>query len=213
MSATVMERLRAGTRGAHDGLEGARFSTAMTDGTLPLDRYVGQLAAYRVVLEALEGELSRATDPSVGSVWSEELRKLPLVDRDLNHFGGGDGLGDGSSSALAAEAGKAFARAVRDAAAADPRALLGFLYVMEGSTLGGMVLGPYVTKAYRLDAGDGVAYYGCGDRERWARFTARMNAALTAPEAQEPVIAAAREAYRHTIAITRALSAGLPAAT
>lgn len=204
MSPTVMERLRAGTRGAHDGLEDARFATAMTDGTLPLDRYVGQLAAYRGVLEALEDELSRTTDPSVGSVWSDELRKLHLVDRDLNHFGD-------TGSALAAEAGKDFARAVRDAAAADPRALLGFLYVMEGSTLGGTVLRPHVAKAYRLDSGDGVAYYGSGDRERWARLTERMNAALTGPEAQEPVVAAAREAYRHTTAISRALSAGLAA--
>lgn len=203
MSPTVMERLRAGTRGAHDGLEDARFATAMTDGTLPLGRYVGQLAAYRGVLEALEDELSRTTDPSVGSVWSEDLRKLPLVARDLKHFGA-------AGSDLAAEAGKAFAQTVRDAAAADPRALLGFLYVMEGSTLGGAVLRPYVTAAYRLDSGDGVAYYGSGDRERWARFTARMNAALTGPEDQDRVIAAAREAYRHITAISRALSAGLP---
>ncbi|MBT2479846.1 biliverdin-producing heme oxygenase [Streptomyces sp. ISL-94] len=206
MSATVVERLRSGTRAWHDGLESTRFATAMTAGTLPLDRYVGQLTAYGVVLEALEDELSRATSPSVGSVWSADLGKLPLVERDLAYFAGAGGA---PVPWAAAEAG-AFAREIRRAAASDPRALLGFLYVMEGSTLGGLVLRPYVAAAYGLHTGDGVAYYGSGDRARWARFTARMNGALTEPGAQDRVIAAARRACRHTAAIARALSAGLP---
>ncbi|MFJ4781421.1 biliverdin-producing heme oxygenase [Streptomyces sp. NPDC088762] len=206
MSAPVAERLRAGTRAWHDDLESTRFATALTAGTLPLDRYVGQLAAYRVVLEALEDELSRAAGPCVGQVWSPDLGKLPLVERDLRHFAD---AGSAPVPWAAAEA-AAFAREIRSTAASDPRGLLGFLYVMEGSTLGGLVLRPYVTEAYGLHTGDGVAYYGSGDRARWARFTARLNEALTEPAAQDRVMAAARQAYRHTAAITRALSAGLP---
>ncbi|MDQ0991043.1 biliverdin-producing heme oxygenase [Streptomyces sp. V3I7] len=205
MTETMVERLRANTRTWHDALEAAPFATAMLAGTLPLDRYVGQLAAYRVVLEALEGELSAATSPSVDSVWSADPGRLPLIDRDLRYFAGS---GTAPKPWAAAEA-EEFAQEIRSAAAAEPEALLGFLYVMEGSTMGGLVLCPYVTKAYGLGNGDGVAYYGSGDRGRWAAFTARMNQALTEPGAQHRVLAAAQRAYHHIAAISQALSTGL----
>ncbi|MCX4780680.1 biliverdin-producing heme oxygenase [Streptomyces sp. NBC_01264] len=205
---TVVERIRTGIRGRHAELEGTPFSTAMLAGTLPLDRYVDQLAAYRKVLEALEAELSRATGPCVTSVWSADLVKLPLIDRDLMHFAE-DGVFPASVAAGPADA---FVREIRAAAASDPRALLGFLYVLEGSTMGGMILRRCVAEAYGLCDTDGVAYYASGDRERWARFTARLNAALPGPGEQDGVIAAAGRAYHHIAAISVALSTGLGAA-
>ncbi|MFB6955799.1 biliverdin-producing heme oxygenase [Streptomyces sp. NPDC056309] len=205
MTATVVERLRASTRAWHDALENTGFATAMVAGTLPLDRYVGQLAAYRVVLDALEGELSRAASPSVDRVWSAELAKLPLIERDLRYFA----ESDVEPKPWAAGETAAFAQEIRRTAASAPQALLGFLYVLEGSTLGGLVLRQYVTTAYRLRNADGVAYYGSGDRDRWARFTTRMNQALSEPEAQGRVITAAHRAYHHIAAITGALSVGL----
>ncbi|MGW3506562.1 biliverdin-producing heme oxygenase [Streptomyces sp. NPDC000994] len=205
MTATAVERLRASTRAWHDALETSGFATAMVAGTLPLDRYVGQLAAYRVVLDALEGELSRAASPSVDRVWSADLVKLPLIDRDLRHFA----ESDVHPKPWAAGETKAFAQEIRRTAASTPQALLGFLYVLEGSTLGGLVLRQYVTTAYRLHNADGVAYYGSGDRDRWARFTARMNQALSEPESQDRVITAAHRAYHHIATMTDALSAGL----
>lgn len=211
-AATVVERLRASTRDWHDALEATPFASAMIAGTLPVERYVGQLAAYRVVLEALEGELARVTGLSAaapsaaGPVWSSDLVKLPLVERDLAHFASLGTL----PGPWAAEEADAFAADIRrHAAASDLPTLLGFLYVMEGSTLGALFLHPYVTAAYHLPGTDGVAYYTSGDRDRWARFTARMNQAFTGPEAQDQVIAAAHIAYRHAAAITGALSVGL----
>ncbi|MFD4522352.1 biliverdin-producing heme oxygenase [Streptomyces sp. NPDC058470] len=98
-------------------------------------------------------------------------------------------------------------------AASDPRELLGFLYVMEGSTLGALMLRQFVTAAYRLHTTEGVAYYSSGDRDRWACFTARMNEAHSRPEDQERVIAAAQRAYHHIAVISQALSAGLTPGT
>ncbi|WP_327304904.1 biliverdin-producing heme oxygenase [Streptomyces sp. NBC_01298] len=205
---TVAERIRASTRGRHAELEGTPFSAAMLAGTLPLDRYVDQLAAYRTVLDALEGELSRATAPSLTSVWSAELVKIPCIDRDLMHFAE-DGVFPGSRAGAPAVA---FAREIRAAAASDPLALLGFLYVLEGSTMGGAILRRYVTEAYGLRDTDGVAYYASGDRERWARFTARLDEALHGRAEQDGVVTAAGRAYRHIAAISAALSTGLGAA-
>jgi heme oxygenase len=200
---TVSRRLRSGTRAWHEALETTGFATAMLAGTLPLDRYVGQLAAYRVVLEILETELARATCPSVGSVWSPDLAKLPLVERDLRHFAA---RGTALEPCLAAER---FADEIRRTAATEPRELLGFLYVLEGSTLGALFLLRYVTEAYRLTDGNGVSYYGSGDRTRWAAFAERLDRTLGEPDVQERVLAAAERAYHHVALISRELSVGL----
>ena len=206
---TMVERLRTSTRDWHDALEATPFASAMIAGTLPVERYVGQLAAYRVVLAALEGELSRVKDSSIDStdpVWSSDLVKLPLIERDLAYFASLGTLPGPGRSRKGRRSRRRYGSGPRSPTSA---ALLGFLYVMEGSTLGALFLHPYVTAAYRLPGTDGVAYYTSGDRDRWARFTSRMNQALADPEAQDQVVAAARSAYRHTAAITGALSVGL----
>nr|WSY54717.1 biliverdin-producing heme oxygenase [Streptomyces sp. NBC_00886] len=193
---TATQRLRNGTRAWHEALERTGFATAMLAGTLPLHRYVGQLAAYRVVLETLEAELTRVTCPSVASVWSPDLVKLPLVESDLRHF---------AAQGIAPEPGPAaeeFAGEIPRTAAAEPRELLGFLYVLEGSTLGALFLRRYVTEAYRLTDGNGVSYYGSGDRARWAAFAERLDRALGEPAVQDRVLAAAERAYRHIALIS-----------
>jgi heme oxygenase len=199
---TPVERLRAATRAWHDALETTAFATAMLSGTLPLDRYVGQLAAYREALAALEGELSRATSPSVTHVWSPDLAKLPLIEHDLRHFTH-SGINPPPQARVA---GRAFAEEIRRTAAADPDALLGFLYVMEGSTLGALLLHRYVSEAYRLTVPYGLAYYGSGDRARWASFTIRLSEALTDPGTEARVVAAAGRAYHHTASVAEALA-------
>ncbi|MGX9886975.1 biliverdin-producing heme oxygenase [Streptomyces sp. NPDC002276] len=206
MTDTVSRRLRNGTRSWHEALESTGFATAMLAGTLPLDRYVGQLAAYRLVLEALEAELAHAVCPSVGSVWSPDLVKLPLVESDLRHFAA---LGTAPRPCTAAEE---FAVEVRHTAATEPTELLGFLYVLEGSTLGALFLLRYVTEAYRLTDGNGASYYGSGDRARWAAFAERLDQALGEPAVQDRVLAAAERAYRHVALISGELSAGLNSA-
>lgn len=203
---TVTQRLRSGTRAWHEALERTGFATAMLAGTLPLGRYVGQLAAYRAVLSALEAELTRATCPSVAAVWSPDLVKLPLLERDLRHFAAARGAVPEPGPAA-----EEFVGEIRRTAATEPRELLGFLYVLEGSTLGAMFLCRYVTEAYRLTDGNGASYYGSGDRTRWAAFTGRLDRALGEPAGQERVLAAAERAYRHIALISGELSAGLGA--
>ncbi|SED61340.1 Heme oxygenase [Streptomyces sp. 3213] len=200
MTDRATQRLRNGTRTWHQALESTEFAAAMFAGTLPLDRYVGQLAAYRVVLETLETELARATCPAVGSVWSPDLAKLPLLERDLRHFAT---LGVTPEPCPAATE---FADEIRHSGAIE---LLGHLYVLEGSTLGALFLLRYVTEAYLLTDGNGTSYYGSGDRARWAALTERLDRALGEPAVQDRVLAAAERAYRHVALISAELSVGL----
>jgi heme oxygenase len=158
-------------------------------------------------LAALEAELARATCPAVASVWSPDLVKLPLLERDLHHFAA---LGTAPEPGPAAEE---FTEEIRRTGATEPRELLGVLYVLEGSTLGAMFLCRHVTEAYRLTDGNGAAYYGSGDRTRWAAFTERLDRALDEPAVQERVLVAAERAYRHIALISGELSAGLGAPT
>ncbi|MEU4926036.1 biliverdin-producing heme oxygenase [Streptomyces yokosukanensis] len=210
MTATAADCLRTGTRAWHDTLETTGFATALLAGTLPLDRYVGQLAAHRMVLRSLEAELSRTAEPAVAGLWAaEDLRKVPLIERDLRHFAA---TGVEPERWPAAEA-AAFVRDIRRTAVVDPSSLLGQLYVLEGSTLGALHLRRRLTRAYDLGASDGTAYYGCGDRARWSRFTTRLNEALADPAAQTRALVAAERAYHHTARITTALSIGLAATT
>ncbi|MFD8392097.1 biliverdin-producing heme oxygenase [Streptomyces sp. NPDC059680] len=206
MTTTASARLRAGTRDRHDALERTGFATALLDGTLPLARYTAQLAALRLVLGELESELSRAAAPSVAGLWAaEDLRKAPLIERDLRHFAS-HGTAPGRWPAAHAAA---FTADIRTTAVADPLSLLGFLYVLEGSTLGALHLCRCVSRAYGLHGTDGMAYYASGDRARWIRFTTRLDEALADPPGQDRALAAALRAYRHTARITGALSSGL----
>jgi heme oxygenase len=192
MTATIMRRLREQTRTWHDALEATSFSLALRNHTLPLDRYAGQLAAYRVILDALETRLSTSDDESVAAVWRPDLAKVPLLTRDLEFFG---------TSEFPSETLDVARRCAAAIHGLEPVALLGFLYVLEGSTLGALDLSRHVRATYDLTGEDGLAYYDSGDRDRWAGFSARMNACLVCEPVQERVIAAAGTAYQW-IAVT-----------
>lgn len=192
MTATIMRRLREETRTWHDALEATSFSLALRERRLPLDRYVGQLAAYRIILDALETRLAATDDETVAAVWRPDLAKVPLLDQDLRFFGAGE---------LPSETLDVAQRCAAAIHHLDPVALLGFLYVLEGSTLGALDLSRHVRATYRLTGEDGLAYYGSGDRDRWAGFSARMNSALLREPVRERVLAAAGTAYQW-IAVT-----------
>jgi heme oxygenase len=187
MTATIMGRLREETHTWHDALEATSFSLALQERRLPLDRYAGQLAAYRIILDALETRLSATDDEIVAAVWRPDLAKVPLLARDLEFFG----ASEFPSETL--DVARRCAAAINNL---EPVALLGFLYVLEGSTLGALDLSRHVRATYDLTGDDGLAYYASGDRERWAGFSARMNAALVCEPVQERVVAAAGTAYQ-----------------
>lgn len=209
---SLMDRLKAETRNAHDMTEAIPFSAAMVAERLPIERFVGQLAAYRIVHEALERELAASEAPEVRAVWRAELAKLPLIDRDLAAFAARKVVADDSGISPAQE----FAARLRRDASSDPLALLGALYVLEGSMLGAAVLRGHLERAYGVTTDDGLAYqspYGPSPMPNWKLFKERMNAAVVDPDAQERVINGASEAFRGIGRILAALSRDLAVAS
>lgn len=205
-AATVMERLRLETRAAHEATEAIPFSAAMVQRRLPKERFVSHLAAMAVVHESLEAALAASDHPTVRGVWREDLRKLPLLQRDLSYFNARS-----LDSHAAQTQASAYADHIRTLATEDPVALLGHLYVLEGSTLGATILRGHIKEAYGLDQ-DGLAYYspyGNAVMPRWREFKDRMNAFAVDAAEQERIIEAAREAFSHIGRILSALSEGL----
>ncbi|MGH2446676.1 MAG: biliverdin-producing heme oxygenase [Candidatus Limnocylindria bacterium] len=193
---TLMARLRSETRDQHVMTEAVPFSTRIVDGSLPLASYTAQLAASLPVHEALERAVAGAGHPALRSVWEPSMRRVDALRADLRALGAlGPSPADLPPPTRTAAA--AFATWIDDLARRQPVALLGVLYVLEGSTLGGAVLRRHLAAAFQLED-DGLRYYspyGRHPKPHWVAFSMRMNVAVTGEREIELIIGTARETF------------------
>ena len=78
-----------------------------------------------------------------------------------------------------------------------PEAVLGSMYVIEGSTLGGAVIAQAVERNLGLSAGTGCAYFRSYGRETarmWKSFGAVLLAA-SSPETDDLIVGAAKTTF------------------
>ena len=205
---SMMARLRAETRDAHDLVEGLPYSESILDETVSRGRYIAQLHAWHAAHVALEGALEASPNDRVRAVWDQTAPRAGWLAQDLEAL---DPQGLQAMDAVQRGAYQ-WARAIEEVAASDPVGLLGHLYVLEGSSLGGMVLCKHLGAALELTPEAGLRYYTGYGREtaaRWRVFKARMDEAVDTPEAQERVLDQARRAFEHIAGLLEALSAGL----
>jgi heme oxygenase len=192
--AGTMLTLREGTAEHHRRAEQHPFQQQLVRGALPRELYVRWLGQMLQVHAALEGHLDRfvARHPQFKSVFNDERRKTAALHRDLAYFGS-----DAPQAPLPA------ARGLMDRmdrlAAAQPVALLGILYVLEGSTNGSKFIARRVRPAYELPAtGEGSAYldpYGDLQPARWQEWKAAMDAQGLSAAEVEPLTLAAQETF------------------
>ena len=201
---TLMEELKAATQPAHRQLETAPFFSALAAGQLPLESYVGQLRALAVIHGVLEQALASCADPRIGSVWNREMRKLPLLQNDLRFFEPRTvaNVKEGVDATLKA------AERLRLLSVERPLALLGCVYVLEGSTLGATVLRPLVARAFLLRGEEGLAYlhnYGTEVQARWAQFQQHMNQLSLSADERGQIVKAAGDFFQQLDSVFRAL--------
>ena len=129
----IMGHLRETTRTLHKDAESRPLQRAMAKGTLPPGSYVMYLGQLRHLHEALEASLDSvsASHPGLAVLFTEDRRRVPDLDRDLAAFG----VSVEDLPVLPATA--EFMSRVEDLATSESVALLGPLYVLEGSTNGG----------------------------------------------------------------------------
>jgi heme oxygenase len=202
-----MDRLKAETSEVHAQTETIPFNAGIMAKTMPQARYAGQLACWFRVHEVLEASLNASVDPVVQAAWPGTTERAPLLQADLAwHV-------DADVPAEAEQATTDMVEWVGGVGASDPRCLLGILYVLEGSTLGGMILSKCIAEMYGCDGDAGLAYYSAHGNKvmpNWMEFKARMNAAVTSLDDQARLIDAASETFRRLGLILTGLSAGLP---
>ncbi|WP_342151152.1 biliverdin-producing heme oxygenase [Methylorubrum sp. SB2] len=154
---TLHARLRVATAEAHEALER----------DLDWQERVATLPGYRALLARLRG-FHAAYEPAIAVALADEAffaprRRLAALDADLAALG----LDDAARAALPAPLAPRLA---------GEGAAMGALYVLEGSTLGGLVIGRHVGGLH--GAGTPLAYYAGRGREAgplWRAFRERLD--------------------------------------
>lgn len=169
MPAGIANTLRERTRAEHD-----RIEEALDWQSRAADRqsYADWLERLQGFYSGWEPALAEAVDDPL---FFDERRKLPLLERDLAALG--RPVGPGHEAPLYPFTTQAEA--------------LGALYVLEGSTLGGLLIAAHV----RGHLGFEPAFhggYGKQTAQRWQSFRARLDHAIGADELDASVAAARR---------------------
>ncbi len=207
MTTTLMRLLRAETQAAHEAVERLPYFEALRRGELPLGAYANYLRAFSLLHEALEDALGRA-EGAAAEVWHEGMSRREHFARDFAELGDA-----GPEVPRAAARAIALAEQLRARATDDPAWALGYLYVLEGSTLGGRVLLRELERLPGLEGGRGLHYlasYGDETAEHWRAFSARMNGLVLENEARGRVAAVAREAFEGIAGVVEAIHPPAP---
>lgn len=192
--------LREETAPHHRRAERTEFQRALLAGRLSLSGYRAWLGQMLVVYRALERHLEalRARGKFVRLLALEWARTAEL-ERDLAE------LGAGHESPCAATL--AFQSRLAAWAEGSPEALLGVLYVLEGSTNGSRYIARAVRSAYGLEGSRGTTFldpYGDRQPDRWRAFKEALDADVP-PELVSGLVQAAGETFDTVTAIATAL--------
>lgn len=176
---TLLERLKIETRPAHDRIEAA----------IDLERRIGSREAYRSLLARFYGfhvAWEAAAEAAAPDPHSFRLRcKAERLARDLRALG------------MSAHEIARLPRCHPMMPLPAPAAVLGSMYVVEGSTLGGMVIARDVERRLGLTAETGCAYfrsYGRDTAMMWKSFGAMLMAA-SSPEVDDLIVASAGRTF------------------
>ncbi|MBS0190564.1 MAG: biliverdin-producing heme oxygenase [Planctomycetes bacterium] len=195
----LSERLREETRADHSRAEKHALMAAMIGGRIDRAAYAGYLGQMLHVHATLEAALRDTAHhhPALALVVREhEFRELALL-ADLST------LGECPDRHARLPATALFCGRIAGLAGEAPVALLGTLYVLEGSTNGGRYLAPAVRKALGLpghgEAGSGTEYldpHGPRQRARWGFFKTSLDVLALAPAERDLIVAVASDAFR-----------------
>jgi heme oxygenase len=197
----MMGQLRETTRALHKEAESRPLQHSMAKGTLPAGSYVMYLGQLRHLHESLEISLDAVTEsqPWLAGLFTDDRRRVPDLDRDLAAFG----VTPETVPVLPPTAN--FIGRIESLAGSDPVALLGPLYVLEGSTNGGKFLARVLERSLQIEDRAGLAYmdpYGDRQPEMWAEFKRLANQVELTPDQRDAVTEAARDTFRAIAAIS-----------
>jgi heme oxygenase len=189
-----MDSLRESTKDMHNDTEGHEFQKSLGSGTLDKGRYVVYLEQLYLMHKHLAELLGQkaAASPAIDNVVKDYHHDHSSVLGDLKHFGK-----DGAE-AKPLKATTAICARMDELAKSNPEALLGHLYVLEGSTNGAKFMAKSIIAGMHLPEDRGASYfdrYGDKQRERWTAFKERMNANNFSQSQIDAIVSAGKEMF------------------
>jgi heme oxygenase len=186
--------LKSETRDQHTRAERHPIQAAIVAGQISRREYARLVAQNRHLHEALEHALDHAAtrDPRVATVFAPHHRRLANYDNDLASLG----LPDADRAALPHVV--AASQWLQGLAQRTPIAVLGALYVIEGSTNGGQFLSRILSKALGVTNTKGLSAldpHADRTRELWAQFRASVDALEVSDIERDQIISTARETF------------------
>jgi heme oxygenase len=194
------EHLRTATSEPHARLDQSAYAQALHEGSLSVVAYASFLRALHRVHGSLENELALGRLEGFAS-------RLPgrraALERDLTDLGEPLRLHDAASREAELIAGEHARARVR-----APAELLGHSYVLEGSTLGGLVQRTALLGRTEFVGGRGLSYLagqGSKTRAHFLAFLSELDVALADAAACAQAVRGAHAAFQGFECILRAL--------
>ncbi|VTS06026.1 biliverdin-producing heme oxygenase [Tuwongella immobilis] len=184
----LVHQIRTGMADLHDRLERLPMPQQIASGTVLADDYRDLLTQLLALHEVLESELVRNRidlfQPEMARIVAlqTDLAKIPTVSPALPILP--------ETEALIAK--------IRQWSQSEPIALLGCLYIFEGSRMGSRLLAKQVAKALQVpvEPGQGIDYHLDASQNqvaRWMSFKSALDSLPLSAELQQQVAEAAIE--------------------
>lgn len=163
---SVMNTVRTAISESHQQIELTPFSKGMMDGSISRSNYANGLAQ----LWYIHGELERLAqeDKNVSTYFTLEMIRTSTITRDLEALGFGIDLFHKMPETVC------ITNQLRSWAIQQPFALLGCIYILEGSRMGSLVIAKPLSKTLGLTTGDnkGIEYHTEGATQTPMRMRA-----------------------------------------
>lgn len=172
---TLMDSFKKAISEQHARMEALPFISALINGNLPLESYVGLLRAMATIQGTLEHELVQVNSRDIKAVLLDRPSRLIHLRKDLSKF---DQEFIPDIEAALTQTLKITER-IRRYRVEQPTDLLGILYVLEGTTLGNAVHLRDVLNTFGSKTGGTAHYYAGYGKETaryWQKFCDAMNA-------------------------------------
>ena len=190
----ISHRLKTETQPLHDDAESHTFQRALLKGQLTREAYAAHMEQMLLLHQSLEAALrsARDRDARVQRLVKDEYFQAPRLMSDLAHFGF-----DGTKAEPTTATTK-LCEQLSSLAESNPVALIGHLYVLEGSNNGGRFIAMAVRKAYELENA-GVEWldpYGEAQRGKWGEFKTTLDELQFSDDEADAIVNAAGDMFR-----------------
>jgi heme oxygenase len=180
----ITTRLKEETRPNHEHTEEIAYSKEIMSRTLTKDEYTRLLKNTYLIHNVIESQVENITELSADEKLAlAERRKTHLISKDLEKIGV-------NSNELTEPALEFKINSVEEA--------LGALYVLEGSTLGGMYIYKALQRNPNLEGIEDFHYYNCygeATRDRWAIFQDTLLKLADSKEKEDAIIENAKRTF------------------